>query len=140
MSGDPIQHRRIYVAPPDQHLLINSGDRVELWRGPKENNVRPSINALFRSAAVAYGSRVVGVILTGALEDGATGLWWVKRMGGLVVVQDPAEAEFGQMPQMALNHVPADHVAPSSGVGSILTGLVRGASRLSSEPGQGFSK
>src|SRR5215475_7486358 len=108
--GDVIEKGKLYIAPPDQHLLIDSVGKIQLWRGPKENNFRPSINALFRSAAVAYGPRVIGVILSGSLDDGVTGLWWVKRMGGLAVVQDPAEARFNQMPRMALWHVPADYV------------------------------
>jgi two-component system chemotaxis response regulator CheB len=90
--GARIEHGRIYVAPPDYHLLLNPGDHIELWRGPKENNFRPSINTMFRSAAAAYGPRVTGVVLTGALDDGAAGLWWIKRMAGTAVVQDPADA------------------------------------------------
>lgn len=86
-SGDPVEHSRIYVAPPDQHLIMDSSNQVQLWHGPKENGFRPSINALFRSAAVTFGARVTGVVLTGGLDDGATGLWWIKRMGGAVVVQ-----------------------------------------------------
>jgi chemotaxis response regulator CheB len=127
-SGAQIEHGRIFVAPPDQHLLI--GDHaVELWHGPRENNSRPSINALFRSAAVAYGPRVAGVILTGALEDGTTGLWWIKRMKGVAVVQDPADAQFRQMPETALSHVPADFVAPAAELGKILSDLARGVRR-----------
>ncbi len=128
-SGAKIEHRRIFVAPPDHHLLINSDQTVEIWHGPKEDNCRPSINALFRSAAVEYGSRVAGVVLTGALEDGATGLWWIKRMHGIVLVQDPADAQFPQMPRTALSHVPADFVAPAAQLGHILSDLARGIRR-----------
>jgi two-component system chemotaxis response regulator CheB len=135
-SGEKIQRGRIYVAPPDKHLLINSADTVELWRGPKENNCRPSINALFRSAAVAYGKRVAGVILSGALDDGATGLWWIKRTEGIAIVQDPAEALFPQMPRAALTHVPADYVVPAAKIGEILTALARG----DREPARGRSE
>ncbi len=126
VSGELIQPGRIYVAPPDDHMVIDSGDHVELWRGPKENNCRPSINTLFRSAAVAYGSRVVGVILTGALEDGAAGLYWIKRRQGIAIVQDPAEAQFPQMPQAALSYVAADHVVAAAEVGKLLTVLANG--------------
>ena len=72
-NGDPIEKGRIYVAPPDCHLLV-AGDRISLSRGPKENRTRPAINPLFRSAALAYGGRVTGVILTGMLDDGVAGL------------------------------------------------------------------
>jgi two-component system chemotaxis response regulator CheB len=75
---------------------------------------------------VEYGKRVAGVILTGALEDGATGLWWIKRREGVIVVQDPSEARFPQMPQAALSHVPADYVVPVDRVGAILTALANG--------------
>lgn len=125
-SGDAIEHGKIYVAPPDHHLLINSGDCVELWRGPKENNCRPSINALFRSAAVAYGPRVAGLVLTGTLDDGATGLWWIKQRHGVVLVQDPEEAQFPQMPQAALSHVPSDYIVRAAEVGDVLAALANG--------------
>lgn len=124
-SGDLIEHGRIYVAPPDQHLLIDSEKHVLLWHGPKENAFRPSINALFRSAAVTFGARVSGVILTGKLDDGVTGLWWIKRMGGAVVVQDPWGAKFPDMPHNALSHVPADYVAKLAEIGPILNELAR---------------
>jgi two-component system, chemotaxis family, protein-glutamate methylesterase/glutaminase len=124
-SGEPIQHGRIYVAPPDKHLVIHSESQVELWRGPKENGSRPSINALFRSAAVTFGPRVTGVILTGALDDGTTGLWWIKRMGGAVLVQDPSEAQFKEMPQSALSYVPAAYVAKLADMSSLLHELAQ---------------
>jgi two-component system chemotaxis response regulator CheB len=89
--GQQIERGHIYIAPPDHHLLVERGP-VQLWRGPKENWHRPSINALFRSAAIGYGKRtVVGVVLSGLLDDGATGLWWIKRFSGVAVVQDLQE-------------------------------------------------
>jgi two-component system chemotaxis response regulator CheB len=136
-SGDPIQRGHIYLAPPDRHLLIDSENHVQLWHGPKENGCRPSINALFRSAAVTFGARVTGVILTGSLDDGTTGLWWIKRMGGAVVIQDPTEAEFASMPQNALSHVPADYVAKLAEIGPILTELARPVSSRRSERSEG---
>src|SRR5436309_12607611 len=87
--------------PPDQHMLIEPG-RIHLARGPKENRTRPAVNPLFRSAAAAYDGRVVGVILSGSLDDGAAGLWEIKRRGGMAIVQDPEEAEFPSMPRNAL--------------------------------------
>ena len=121
-----IEHGRIYVAPPDHHLLLSETGRVQLWHGPRENNFRPAINTLFRSAAVAYGPRVTGVILTGNLEDGAAGLWWIKRMEGVSVVQDPEDAEFAQMPRTALWHVNTDYVVKLAELAPTLTRLANG--------------
>jgi two-component system, chemotaxis family, protein-glutamate methylesterase/glutaminase len=138
-SGDPVEHGRIYVAPPDQHLIIDSANQVQLWHGPKENGFRPSINALFRSAAVTFGARVTGVVLTGGLDDGAAGLWWIKRMGGAVVVQDPSDADFPDMPQNALLHVPADHVAKLTEIAPILDELARPLPRARTEQIEGWA-
>lgn len=138
-SGDPIEHGRIYIAPPGRHLLIDSEECVQLWHGPRENGFRPSINALFRSAAVTFGARVTGAILTGNLDDGTTGLWWIKRMGGAVVVQDPWDAKFPEMPQSALEHVPADYVAKLSEIGPILDELARPASQADRKRTQGWA-
>jgi two-component system chemotaxis response regulator CheB len=120
--GQLIQPGYIYVAPPDFHLLIESS-RVQLWRGPRENRQRPSVNVLFRSAAVAYGPRVIGVILSGTLDDGATGLWWVKKHGGVAVVQTPSDAEFEGMPITALEHVDVNEVIPAREIGPYLADL-----------------
>jgi two-component system chemotaxis response regulator CheB len=121
----PFQRGRIYVAPPDYHLLVER-DFIRLWRGPKENRHRPAINTLFRSAAVAHKNRVVGVILSGALDDGSTGLWWIKQFGGLAVVQDPKDARHPSMPQNALEHVDVDYVARAVDLGPLLSTLVTG--------------
>ena len=123
-ADQPFQKGRIYVAPPDYHLLVER-DCLRLWRGPKENRHRPSINALFRSAAVAHRQRVIGVILSGALDDGSTGLWWIKRFGGVAVVQDPNEAAFAEMPRSALEHVAVDHVVGVPVMGPLLADLSR---------------
>jgi len=122
-NDDPIIPGRVYVAPPDHHLLIKD-DRVLITRGPHENHSRPAIDPLFRSAAVSYGSRVIGVILTGLLDDGTAGLVAVKRCGGLVVIQDPNEAAFPEMPQSALRHVSSDHCVPVEQMGPLLERLV----------------
>ena len=107
-DGEEIEPGRIYVASPDHHLLVEPG-RVRVVQGPKENRNRPAIDPLFRSIALAYGPRAVGVVLTGALDDGTAGLLAIKRRGGLAIVQDPDEALYPSMPQSALNVVDVDY-------------------------------
>ncbi|MBO9571351.1 MAG: chemotaxis protein CheB, partial [Chitinophagaceae bacterium] len=112
-----------YVAPPDHHLLIEEGF-VRVTRGPKENRFRPAIDPLFRSAALAYGSRVIGIILSGALDDGAAGLWAIKQQGGLAIVQDPDDAEVSSMPMNAISAVNTDHIVPVEKMGTLIAKLV----------------
>jgi two-component system chemotaxis response regulator CheB len=119
----PIQHGTIYVAPPDYHLLVHR-DYMRIERGPRENRVRPAIDPLFRSAAVAYGSRVIGVLLTGLLDDGTAGLLAVKRCGGVAVVQHPDDAVYKDMPSSALSHVEVDDCLPLANMGKRLNQLV----------------
>lgn len=121
-EGDKIARGMIYVAPPDQHLLINH-KAVRLSRGARENRTRPSIDVLFRSAAVAYRSRVIGLVLTGYLSDGSAGLLAVKRCGGLTMVQDPNDAPQPDMPRSALSTVDVDYVLPISEIGPALARL-----------------
>ena len=120
VSGQRFLPGNIYVAPPNQHMLLEK-DSIRLWHGPKENLHRPAINTLFRSAAVYYKQRVAGVILSGTRDDGSAGLWWVKEFGGLALVQYPGEAAFGDMPQSAIEHVSVDYVAPVIDIARILT-------------------
>jgi two-component system chemotaxis response regulator CheB len=122
-DGESIVRGRIYVAPPNHHLLMK-GDTIELVRGPRENGNRPAVDPMFRSAALAFGPRVVGVVLTGNLDDGTSGLAAIKRAGGLALVQDPADALFSSMPQSAIDHVAVDCVAPLSTLASSLRQLV----------------
>jgi two-component system chemotaxis response regulator CheB len=103
VDGQPIEAGRIYVAPPDQHLLLEPG-RVRVVDGPRQNGHRPGIDALFRTAAWAYAERVVGVLLSGALDDGTLGLEAIKRGGGLSLVQEPSDALYPAMPQSAISH------------------------------------
>jgi two-component system chemotaxis response regulator CheB len=120
---EKFQTGHVYVAAPDYHLLLND-DCVRVMRGPQENRFRPSIDALFRSAARAHGSRVIGMVLTGYLDDGTVGLQTIKKRGGITVVQDPAEAEYPSMPKTALRYVEIDHIVPIAGAGQLLVRLV----------------
>ena len=125
-DGEPVEPGRIYVAPPDHHLLVK-GDRVRITQGPRENRARPAVDPLFRSAAACCGARVIGVVLTGYLDDGASGLAAVKACGGLTVVQDPDDAAYPDMPQSAIEAADPDYVVPLHGVGPLLR-------RLAGEP------
>lgn len=123
-TGDRIYAGHIYVAPPDHHLLVERG-RMRLSKGPRENWARPSIDPLFRSAAEAYGSQVIGVILTGALNDGTAGLFEVAQHDGTTVVQDPRDAENPSMPRSALAHVRVDHCVALQSLSQLLVRLVQ---------------
>jgi two-component system chemotaxis response regulator CheB len=123
-DGDIIEQGKIYVAINDHHLILEE-DKVRVRRGPKENRFRPSIDALFRSAALVYGSRVIGVILSGLLNDGVSGLWTIQQQGGIVIVQDPHDAEQPQLPQNTLEYVDADYTLAASDMGPLITGLVK---------------
>lgn len=114
-DGDPIEPGAIYVAPPNRHLMIERG-RIRVVHGPMENGTRPAVDPLFRSAATAYGARVVGVVLSGNLDDGTAGLLAIKRCGGIAIVQDPDDALFPGMPQSAVEHVPVDQILPLAAI------------------------
>ena len=130
-DGAPIRRGTITVAPSDLHLLLER-DRVKVVRGPRENRTRPAINPLFRSAATAFQNRVIGVILTGTLDDGAAGMWAIKQCGGLAVVQ--SDALFDQMPRTALENVAVDHAVPLEQIGGLLDRLSREKIELSVVP------
>jgi two-component system chemotaxis response regulator CheB len=125
VDGEPPCDGHIYVAPPDRHLLVLDG-RLRLSRGPSENGHRPAVDPLFRSAARAYRERVIGVVLSGARDDGASGLASVVSHGGIAVVQEPGDALHSAMPLACLDQVRIDHVAPAGALGPLLA-------RLSSE-------
>jgi two-component system, chemotaxis family, protein-glutamate methylesterase/glutaminase len=122
-NGQPIRHGCVALAVPDEHLLLHD-EHLLLRRGPQENRTRPAIDPLFRTAACTFGGRVIGVILSGGLNDGTAGLKAVKECGGLAVVQDPDDAEVGDMPRSALSNVLVDHVVPASDLGQLLVNLV----------------
>jgi len=123
-EGEAVQPGRVYVAPPDSHLLVRDG-RIRLTRGPAENGSRPAIDPLFRSAAQAYGRAAIGVVLSGSLGDGTAGLYAIKEAGGLTVVQSPDEAMYGSMPRSALANVVIDHVVSIADLPELLVRLVR---------------
>jgi two-component system chemotaxis response regulator CheB len=125
-DNEEIKPNRVYIARPDHHIIIRPG-KVRVTRGPKENRFRPAIDPLFRSAAYCYGNRVIGVILSGALDDGTAGLWTVKYYGGITIVQDPRDAEVSSMPDNAIRQVQVDHIVPVSQIADLLF-------RLSNEP------
>jgi two-component system chemotaxis response regulator CheB len=113
----------IYLAPSDQHMLIVKG-KILVTKGARENRSRPAIDPLFRSAAVAYGNRVIGIILTGHLDDGTSGMMAIKRCGGVCIAQDPMDASYPDMPQSVIANVGADHCLPVAGMGALLSDLV----------------
>jgi two-component system chemotaxis response regulator CheB len=123
-DGEHYRKGHIYIAPPDRHLML-VGDRFQLGTGARENNSRPAIDPMLRSAAVCCGSRSIGVVLTGTLGDGASGLWALDHCGGISVVQDPSDAAFAEMPLNALNRLKPDHVAPLAQIPALLDSLVR---------------
>ena len=123
-DGEILRHGHVYVAPPDSHLVVEPG-RLRLLGGPRENGHRRSVDVLFRTAAQEYGSRVIGVVLSGTLDDGTAGLLAIKRRGGLAVVQQPADARYPGMPQSALEHVVVDQVLPVRDIPAALSRLAR---------------
>jgi len=123
-TGQILEPGTIYVAIPDHHLLVHEG-KVLLTQGPKENHYRPSIDLLFRSAAYFFGNRSVGVILSGSLSDGSSGLFSIKRTGGVAIVQDPQEAPYNSMPLSALRRVDIDFAPLASGIGALVNRLAR---------------
>jgi two-component system chemotaxis response regulator CheB len=122
MDGEKLQHGVIYCAPPDQHLLLEDG-HVQVLQGPRENGFRPAIDPLFRTAATAYATRVVGVILSGALDDGVHGLLRIKERGGVTIVQNPEEAIVDVLPLNAIKYVEVDHIADAKEIAGLLVRL-----------------
>jgi two-component system, chemotaxis family, protein-glutamate methylesterase/glutaminase len=122
-DGEEAKPGVIYVAPPDHHMLLQ-GKKVLVKKGPKENRFRPSVDALFRSAAYVYGPRVVGIILSGLLNDGTSGLWSIKRLGGLSIIQSLADADYPSMPENAMEYVKADHIIEAKEMGPLLNRIM----------------
>jgi two-component system, chemotaxis family, protein-glutamate methylesterase/glutaminase len=122
-DGAPIELGVVYVAPTGQHMLVEPA-AVRIARGPKENRHRPAIDPLFRSAAWAFGPRVIGLLLSGLRSDGSAGLWAIKSCGGIAVVQDPSDAEYAAMPSSALESVGVDYCLKVSEMGARLLSLI----------------
>lgn len=134
-SGMIIKNGQIYLAAPDHHLLLLES-HIMLGRGPHENMVRPAIDALFRSAELQYGPRVIGVVLSGLLSDGAAGLTAIKRCGGVALVQDPSEAIADEMPRRAMEATTVDLCAPGAKIGDTLADLAHEEPGTSGENGE----
>ncbi|MGE5412506.1 MAG: chemotaxis protein CheB [Clostridiales bacterium] len=123
-DGEKIRNGTIYVAPPDYHLIIKD-ENIQITRGPKENRARPAIDPLFRSAAVNFGTRVIGILLSGMLDDGVSGLSSIKKCGGIAIVQHPEDALFPDMPLHALANVEVDYNLPVNKMGAVIYRLVK---------------
>ncbi|MDT0687709.1 chemotaxis protein CheB [Autumnicola psychrophila] len=123
INGMSLKKGHLYVAPPEHQLLVKN-DRLLLTSGPHENKYRPSIDVLFRSAAVNYGHRTIGIILTGLFEDGTSGMSAIKRCGGLCIIQDPMEAQFSDMPRSVLNKIKVDFQAKLKEIPAIINNIL----------------
>lgn len=132
-DGESFKRGHVYLAPSDQHLLIVRG-KMLVTKGARENRYRPAIDPLFRTAAVAYGSGVIGLILTGYLDDGTSGMKAIKRCGGICIAQDPADATYPDMPQSVIRHVGVDHCVPLAQMGALLEKLAARKAAANKKP------
>ncbi len=123
-SGSNLKPGHLYVAPSDHHLMIGENLKILVTKGSQENRSRPAIDPLFRSAAVAFGPGTIGILLTGYLDDGTSGMKAIKKCGGICIVQDPEEAEYPDMPRNALNNVEVDYCVPIAEMGDLLNKLI----------------
>jgi two-component system chemotaxis response regulator CheB len=125
IDGTIIENGRIYFAPPDRHLVVDKYGKLHTPRGPRENYSRPAIDPLFRSVALGFGERSVGIVLSGGLNDGAAGLRAVKLCGGTTIIQDPSDAIFNSMPLNAMRNTTIDYCLPASEIGSQMSKLAQ---------------
>lgn len=131
ISGDDLKSGHLYLAPSDHHLLVGENLKMLVTKGAHENRSRPAIDPLFRSAAVAFGAGVIGILLTGYLDDGTSGMKAIKKCGGICIVQDPEEAEYPDMPRNALNNVKIDYCLPLVEMGALLSAIISQKSQKS---------
>jgi two-component system chemotaxis response regulator CheB len=120
---EPIKEGHVYIAAPNFHTLVTSQGLIRVIKGSHENRWRPSIDVLFRSAASAYTSRVTGIILTGMLDDGVSGMWAIKQCGGTCIMQEPDEIQFWDMPVHVPDQVEVDYRVPIADIGCILDNM-----------------
>lgn len=123
-NGEKLKAGHLYMAPSNHHLMIDGDQKILITKGAQENRSRPAIDPLFRSAAVAFGNGVIGILLTGYLDDGTSGMKVIKRCGGICIVQDPKDADYPDMPKNALNNVEVDYCLPISEMGALLYQLI----------------
>ncbi|MEL1243984.1 chemotaxis protein CheB [Flavobacterium sp. DGU11] len=124
INGAGLSPGHVYLAPSDHHMMIDLNQKLLITKGAHENRSRPAINPLFRSAGVAFGSGVLGILLTGYLDDGTDGLKVIRECGGICVVQDPEDADYPDMPKNAINQVPVDYVVPINEMGGLIYQLI----------------
>lgn len=124
VNGAELLNGHLYLAPPDHHLMIDDDQNILITKGAQENRSRPAIDPLFRSAAVIFGSRAIGIVLTGYLDDGTAGMTALQRCGGICIVQDPADAEYPDMPANVLNQIDVDYCLPISEMGNVIYQLL----------------
>ena len=123
-EGEHIQKGYIYLAPSDHHLMVEKNSNLLVTKGAQENRSRPAIDPLFRSAAASFGNRTIGILLTGYLDDGTAGLIAIQRCGGTCIIQDPADADYPDMPNNALNQITPDYCLPIPEMGGVLASLI----------------
>jgi two-component system, chemotaxis family, protein-glutamate methylesterase/glutaminase len=133
-DGTAIEHGNIYIAPPDHHMVVETDERIRIIQGPKHNRHRPAIDPLFRTVARVYDSRAIGVILTGFLSDGSSGLAMIKNAGGVAIVQDPNDALVPSMPRRALEQLDPDYCLPLNEIPAVLSTLVKGEEAVKKIP------
>ena len=136
-NGERFERGVVYVAPPDRHMLIEASGCISLAFGPKENRFRPAVDPLFRSAALAFGPRVAGVVLSGGLDDGTAGLAAIRSAGGVTIVQDPDEAESPSMPRSAMQQRVVDHSLPVGDIAALLLRLSAAGGSILTPPQEG---
>ncbi|MET3112819.1 two-component system chemotaxis response regulator CheB [Pedobacter sp. CG_S7] len=124
VNGTKLESGHLYLAPSDHHLMIDENEHILITKGAQENRSRPAIDPLFRSAAVVFRNDVIGILLTGYLDDGTAGMVAIKRCGGVCIVQDPQDAEYPDMPKNALNQAKIDYCLPIAEMGGLLYQLI----------------